>query len=115
VIDWITSSDIHKSPHSFVSPDRGGDRDMICEQAEFVCFTKQVTFGLNFRQMMFDSRPVHAGFVGLSRQIPRVDIILDCETDRARRFASNRFRKDVRQLTKAELIVAGGRELKTIK
>jgi hypothetical protein len=89
---------------------------MICEQAEFVRFTKQVTFGLNFRQMMmmmmmmFDSRPVHSGFVGLSRQIPGVDIILDYETDRARRFASNRFRKDVRQLTKTELIVAGGME-----
>jgi hypothetical protein len=113
VIDWITSSDIHKSPHSFVLPDRSGDPDMICEQAGFVRFTKQVTFGLNFRQimmMMFDSLPVHAGFVGLSRQIPGVDIILDYETDRARRFGSNRFRKHVRQLTKTELTLAGGTE-----
>jgi hypothetical protein len=91
---------------------------MICEQAEFVRFTKQVTFGLNFRQMimlmMIDSRPVHAGFVGLSRQIPGVDIILDYETDRARRFASNRFRKDFRQPTKTELIVAGERNKKPL-
>jgi hypothetical protein len=55
---------------------------MICEQAEFVHFTKQVTFGLNVREMvMFESRPVHAGFVGLSGQIPRVDVFLDYETD----------------------------------
>jgi len=56
---------------------------------------------------MFESLPVPAGFVGLSRQTPGFDVILDHETDHSRRFASNRFRKDVRQLTKTELIVAG--------
>jgi len=77
-----------------MSRDRSGDRDMIFEQAEFMHFTKQVTFGLNVREMMMiESRPVLAGFVGLYRQTPGVDVILDCETDRARPFASNRFRK----------------------
>jgi hypothetical protein len=96
-----------------VSRDRSGDRNIICEQAEFVHFTKQVTFGLNFREMMmFESRLVHAGFVGLSRQTPGFDVILDYETDRARRFASNRFRQDVRHLTKTELIAAGRTEIR---
>lgn len=91
-----------------MSRGRSGDRDMICEQAEFVRFTKQVSFGLNVREMMMiESRPIHAGFVGLSRQIPGDDVVLDYETDCARRFASNRFRKNMRQLTNTEPIVAG--------
>lgn len=47
-----------------------GDRDMMCEQAEFVHFAKQITFGLNVREMMFESRPVRACFIGLPRQTP---------------------------------------------
>jgi hypothetical protein len=95
-----------------VSQDRSGVRGVICNQSVIVQLTKQVTLGLNVRQMIWAGT---CRFVGLSVQIPGVDVILDYEADRARRIASNIICKDARQLSKTELNVAGWTETRTIK
>jgi hypothetical protein len=77
---------------------------MIFKQAVIVQLTKQFTSGLNVREM------ISAGTCRVRRTVlagPGFDVILDYEADRARRIASNIIYKDVRQLTTAELIIAG--------